>query len=171
MAKKQSNSSPSVMLRMLASSPFRNTSLAQTSKAMEERMHKGISFCSVFRVTAIGANSAVQPTIISVLKMLLPTTLPIAISALPFKAEDTLTVSSGADVPKATIVSPITMLGIRKRWATDAAPSVSPLAPNRMRRSPPTSNRMFMESIFAGKDNVKFRLREFKRESVLLLRE
>ena len=85
MAKKQSNSSPSVMLRMLASSPFRNTSLAQTSKAMEERMHKGISFCSVFRVTAIGANSAVQPTIISVLKMLLPTTLPIAISALPFK--------------------------------------------------------------------------------------
>jgi len=40
-----------------------------------------------------------------------------------------------------------------------------------MRRSPPTSNRMFMESIFAGKDNVKFRLREFKRESVLLLRE
>lgn len=46
MAKKQSNSSPSVMLRMLASSPFRNTSLAQTSKAMEERMHKGISFAA-----------------------------------------------------------------------------------------------------------------------------
>ena len=60
------------MLRILASSPFRNMSLAQISKAMEERMHKGISFCSVFRVTAMGANSAVQPTIISVLKILLP---------------------------------------------------------------------------------------------------
>jgi GNAT superfamily N-acetyltransferase len=44
-------------------------------------------------------------------------------SALPFKADDTLTVSSGADVPKATMVSPITMEGIWKRLATDAAPS------------------------------------------------
>ena len=100
------------MLRILASSSFRNMSLAQISKAMEERMHKGISFCSVFRVTAMGANSAVQPTIISVLKILLPTTLPMAMSALPFSAEDTLTVNSGAEVPKATIVSPITILGI-----------------------------------------------------------
>ena len=108
---------------------------------MEDRMHRGISFCNVFRVTAIGANSAVQPTIISVLKILLPTTLPMAISALPFRAEDTLTVNSGADVPKATIVSPITILGMRKRLATDAAPS------NRMRRSPPISNRMFMKYI------------------------
>ena len=122
-------------------------SLAQTSKAMEDRMHRGISFCNVFRVTAIGANSAVQPTIISVLKILLPTTLPMAISALPFRAEDTLTVNSGADVPKATIVSPITILGMRKRLATDAAPSVSQFAPNRMRRSPPISNRMFMKYI------------------------
>lgn len=50
----------------------------------------------------IGAKSAVQPTIIKVLKMLLPTTFPMAMSVLPFRAEDTLTVSSGADVPKAT---------------------------------------------------------------------
>ena len=60
----------------------------------------------------IGAKSAVQPTIIKVLKMLLPTTFPMAMSALPFRAEDTLTVSSGADVPKATMVSPITIDGI-----------------------------------------------------------
>ena len=95
MAKKHNNSKPSVILSILAPSPFKNTSLAQTSKAMEERMHKGISFCKVFRVMAIGANSAVQPTITSVLKILLPTTLPIAMSALPFSAEDTLTVNSG----------------------------------------------------------------------------
>ena len=41
----------------------------------------GISFLSVFRVMTIGANKAVQPTIISVLNILLPTTLPMAMSA------------------------------------------------------------------------------------------
>lgn len=39
-------------------------------------------------------------------------------SALPFRAEDTLTASSGADVPKATMVSPMTMLGMWNRLAT-----------------------------------------------------
>ena len=58
-------------------------------------MQSGISFLSVFRVMTIGANKAVQPTIISVLNILLPTTLPMAMSALPLRAEDTLTVSSG----------------------------------------------------------------------------
>jgi hypothetical protein len=75
-------------------------------------MQSGISFLSVLRVMTIGANRAVQPTIINVLKILLPTTLPIAMSALPLRAEETLTVSSGAEVPNATIVSPITIGGI-----------------------------------------------------------
>ena len=47
---------------------------------------------------------------------MLPTTLPMAMSALPFRAEDMLTVSSGAEVPKATMVSPMTMDGIWKRF-------------------------------------------------------
>ena len=75
-------------------------------------MQRGISLRNVFWEMTIGAKSAVQPTIIKVLKMLLPTTFPMAMSALPFRAEDTLTVSSGADVPKATMVSPITIDGI-----------------------------------------------------------
>ena len=115
---------------------IQNTSLAQISKTIEESMQSGISFLSVLRVMTIGANNAVQPTIINVLKMLLPTTLPMAISALPLRAEDTLTVSSGAEVPNATMVSPITMGGMRKRLATEAAPSVNPLAPRRMRINP-----------------------------------
>lgn len=103
--KKQSRISPSEMLSMLLEALFRKTSLAHISRTMEERMHSGISFRKVFRVITIGANRAVHPTIINVLKILLPTTLPTAMSALPFRADDTLTVSSGAEVPKATIVS------------------------------------------------------------------
>ena len=90
----------------------------------------------------MGATSAVQPTIIRALKVLLPTTLPMEMSALPFRADDTLTASSGAEVPKATMVRPMTMLGMLKRLATDAAPSVRPLAPSRMRMSPPMRKRM-----------------------------
>ena len=115
---------------------------------MEDRIQSGISLRNVFPEITIGAKSAVQPTIISVLKILLPTTFPMAMSALPFRAEDTLTVSSGAEVPKATMVSPITMEGMRKRLATDAAPSVSPLAPKRMRRSPPIRQRISMRILF-----------------------
>ena len=50
---------------------------------------------------------AVHPTIIKVLKMLLPTTLPMANSALPLRDDRKLITNSGADVPKATMVSPI----------------------------------------------------------------
>ena len=61
-----------------------------------------------------------------------------------YSAEETLTVSSGAEVPNATIVSPITIGGIRKRLATEAEPSVNPLAPRRMRISPPIRNNIFI---------------------------
>jgi len=115
---------------------------------MEDRIQSGISLRSVFLEITIGAKSAVQPTIISVLKILLPTTFPMAMSALPFRAEETLTVSSGAEVPKATMVRPITMEGMRKRLAMDAAPSVSPLAPKRMRRRPPRRERISMRILF-----------------------
>ena len=147
MIKKQSNSKPSVVLRMFSALWSSNTSLAQINSTMEDRMQRGISLRNVFWEMTIGAKSAVQPTIIKVLKMLLPTTLPMAMSALPFRAEDMLTVSSGADVPKATMVSPITMDGIWKRLAMDAAPSVSPLAPKRMRRSPPIRKRISMRML------------------------
>ena len=140
MAKKHSSNRPSVMLSMFSSLPSRKTSLAQISRTMDERIHRGISRFSVLRVMAIGAKRAVQPTITRVLNVLLPTTLPMAMSALPLRAEDMLTVSSGAEVPKATMVSPMTMDGMWKRLATDAAPSVKPLAPKRMRSSPPTRN-------------------------------
>jgi hypothetical protein len=136
------------MLSVFASALSNNISLAQINSATDAKTHNGISFLSVFRVITIGANKAVQPTIINVLNMLLPTTLPIDISALPFKAEETLTVSSGVEVPKATIVSPITIEGMLNRLAIDEAPSVNPLAPNKMSTSPPIRSSMFIVSLF-----------------------
>ena len=87
-------------------------------------MQSGISVTNVFLVTTMGAKKAVQPTIINVLNILLPTTLPIAISALPFSAEDIDTVSSGAEVPNATTVRPMTKSETLSLFANDEAPSV-----------------------------------------------
>ena len=75
---------------------------------MAAKTHKGISLLSVPFETCMGTMAAVQPTIIRLLNTLLPTTLPMAMPALPFSAETMLTVNSGAEVPKATMVSPIT---------------------------------------------------------------
>ena len=92
--------------------------------------------------TLMGSTTAVQPIIIKALNVLLPTTLPIAISALPFKAESTLITNSGAEVPKATMVRPITRSEIRKRLATAAEPSVRPFAPSNIRAKPPIKRRV-----------------------------
>ena len=56
--------------------------------------------------------TAHRPNISSKFAMLLPTTLPIDISACPLIADVTLTINSGIDVPIDTIVKPITISGI-----------------------------------------------------------
>ena len=55
--------------------------------------------------------------------ILLPITFPTARSVFPFAAEKRLTVSSGAEVPKATIVRPITISETLSFFAIDAEPS------------------------------------------------
>ena len=64
MVKKHSSNRPSVMLSMFSPLLSSKTSLAQISRAKDERMQRGISRFSVLRVMAIGAKRAVQPTII-----------------------------------------------------------------------------------------------------------
>jgi hypothetical protein len=59
-------------------------------------------------LTTSGAIRALMPRMNSTLKMLLPTTLPMAMSVLPSSTAPTLTATSGALVPKATMVSPTT---------------------------------------------------------------
>ena len=90
----------------------------------------GTSFFTVFLAMVIGATIAATPTISIVLNTLEPTTLPTAISVVPLKAETKLTKNSGADVPMATTVRPITICGTFRRWAIAVAPSVSRSAPH-----------------------------------------
>ena len=61
-----------------------------------------------WRETTSGAIRAVRPRMNSTLKILLPTTLPMARSVLPSSTACTLTAVSGALVPKATMVRPTT---------------------------------------------------------------
>ena len=140
MAKKHNSNIPSLLLILLCDAPLIKTSFAQINNTIEASTQRGISLLNVPFVTLIGTIAAVQPTIIKALNILLPTTLPIAISELPFKADTTLTVNSGAEVPNATIVSPITKLEILKRLATEAAPSVKALTPTKISSKPPISN-------------------------------
>ena len=69
----------------------------------------GISLRTVVFGMVIGATIAAHPTISMELKMLLPTTLPTAKSDVPLIAETNDTQNSGMDVPKATIVKPMTI--------------------------------------------------------------
>ena len=84
----------------------------------------------------------------STLKMLLPTMLPTAMSAWPASPACTLTAISGALVPKATTVRPITSGEIPNRAARRAAPRTSNTAPAASSTSPRTNKPRTVGSIF-----------------------
>jgi hypothetical protein len=65
-----------------------------------------------------------------------PSTLPKTISEEPLEAAITFTTNSGAEVPKATTVNPIMILGIPKLVAKPDAASTSLSAPKINRTSP-----------------------------------
>ncbi len=65
----------------------------------------------------------------STLQMLLPTTFPSARSAWPERAEPTLTASSGALVPKATTVKPMTSGEMPARGGQTSGTPHQPLGP------------------------------------------
>lgn len=107
----------------------RDVSRMRTIRAVEIRSKSGNSFDTVSFLTLMGRMTAVMPMSSSTLTMLLPMTLPIKISVLPPMSEEKDTASSGAPVPKATIVRPIRSLLTLKFEATDEAPSTSQSAP------------------------------------------
>ena len=101
-----------------------------TTITIDARIHRGTSCSRLPLVTGMGYTSATAPMMASVLKMLLPKTLPIAMAELvPLAAATVLTTSSGAEVPKATTVSPMTSDEMLNLCAIDEAPSVSQSAP------------------------------------------
>jgi len=67
--------------------------------------------------------------------------LPIAISPFPLILDIMFTSSSGDDVPKDTIVRPITKSGILNRLANEEEPSTSQFEPN-IKSTNPITNKM-----------------------------
>ena len=74
------------------------------------------------------------------LVILEPKTLPKAIPALPLAEAIILTISSGVEVPKATIVSPITILEMPYFFAIEEEPSTKMSAPFINKTKPKTNN-------------------------------
>ena len=100
----------------------------------------GISIRTVDLATANVVIVAVMPKMIRIFKILLPTIFPMVISAFPFSAAVVLTAASGALVPMATIVRPITSCGTPKRSAIPELPSTNQSAPLTSIKNPPASN-------------------------------
>ena len=97
------------------------------SKSAAKPAHalSGISMRKVDFWHATGYIVAEIPRIMRVLMMLLPSMLVSAISEEPSVAATILTTNSGAEVPKATIVRPITKSEIFSRFASPDAPLMS----------------------------------------------
>ena len=87
------------------------------------KIKKTMSFLTNFKSTFIVATRAHIPNMNSMLNMLLPTILLIAIALLPSIAAATLTAASGALVPNATTVKPIISVGTLSTFAMLLAPS------------------------------------------------
>ena len=72
---------------------------------------------------------AAMPKINKVLEILDPIIFPKDMSEFPFMLAKTETINSGAEVPKATIVKPITKLEMPNFLAIDEEPSINISAP------------------------------------------
>ena len=127
--------------------PSKNDSRPSNPSASSSRLAPimiGTSWRISWMLTTSGAISALMPRMNSTLKMLLPTTLPMAMSVLPSSTAPTLTATSGALVPKATMVSPTTSGLMPNDRASLDAPRTSTLAPMTSRIRPPRKMSMFM---------------------------
>ena len=116
------------------------TSNNRTIKEVEMRSKSGSSLEIVSLWTLMGRITAAIPIRSRTLTILLPMTLPIRMSVLPFNMEEKETANSGAPVPKAIIVSPIKSLLTLKFEATLDAPSISQSAPLMSKTKPIISN-------------------------------
>ena len=107
----------------------------------------GMSRIREFLWQGILQRTEVNPRISTIFIMLLPTTLPIVIPLdAVFRADVKETESSGADVPNATRVSPITSSGMCIFFARLAALSTNQSAPLTSIMNPAISNNMFVKN-------------------------
>jgi hypothetical protein len=94
-----------------------------------------------------GITKAKIPRIKKVLAILLPKIFPMAISALPLQLAKILIINSGTEVPKATMVSPITSEDTPNLRAKEEAPSTKKSAPFIRKIKPKTKNNQ-LDNIF-----------------------
>ena len=134
---------PSALVSILIAADVNTLSKNSTAKPAVTSNKIGISF----RITALlilnGIMRTAKPKITNIFEMLLPITFPNNISAFPAKCELKEIANSGADVPNATIVRPITAVGIFKFLAKDADPSTKKSAHLISSRNPTTDKIMF----------------------------
>ena len=148
--------------KVLMMASERLTSSSNTISAVEIRSKRGSSLETVSLLTLIGRMIAAMPIRSKTLIMLLPMTLPTNISVLPFSSEEKDTASSGAPVPKATMVRPTRSLLTLKFEAMDEAPSTSQSAPLMSKTNPTISNSIcnnisiFAEYAYIIYNNIKF---------------
>ena len=99
------------------------------NETKEDKIIMGISTLTNLRWTWMGQIKAVIPRMTPMLKILDPTTFPMAMSDWLFKEAPKLTTISGMLVPKETMVKP-TIKGVKpNRMAKEALPRTRPSAP------------------------------------------
>ena len=121
-----------------------------TKTTMDESKHKGISVQVVLDFTARGIIIEVIPIIIKILKILLPIILPKVKLEFFSIDENIFTTSSGEDVPNATSVKPMTIVGIFNFLAIEAEQSTKRFAPiiNRTKPIPMIKRSIIYYSFF-----------------------
>ena len=129
--------------KVLVTASVRLVSNNSTINAEEMSSSNGSSFETVSFLILIGRITAAIPMSRSTFIMLLPMTLPTRMSVLPLMRDEKETASSGAPVPKATIVRPTKSLLTLRCDATEEAPSTSQSAPLIKRANPTTNNNIW----------------------------
>ena len=132
---------PSLLVIQFSSAPEMLVSRNKKTRPRVVSRSNGSSFEMVFLLILIGLISAATPIKSRMLIILLPITLPRSISVLPSIIEVIETASSGAPVPKATIVRPTSCFDTLKLDATLLAPSTSQSAPLIKITKPPTRSK------------------------------
>src|SRR5690606_34926388 len=108
----------------------------------------GISMLAICSPAISGTGETIPdiPSTHKILKMLLPTTLPTAISRCPLILATTEVTTSGSEVPAATMVNPITASLTPQAVAISTALCTSQRAPHTSNARPPITISIFFQT-------------------------
>ena len=131
---------PSIQFTSTTSSLLKKKSLAIRKMVSVAKKPMGMSRRMDTRVTSMGQIMALTPRMSRMFIVLLPTMLPMARPGLPLAHENTLTIISGNEVPKATMVRPMMSGDSLARMPMLVAPLTSQFAPKIKAAKPMANN-------------------------------